>query len=129
MSVNITQLEGHKFKAVYKGVEIVSGRVNPRSAYEGMSPGVLMAASLGLCTAMHAETYLSKDSIEYRGITVSLNSKYERTPPRTVEFTLDIKVEGNLSEEQRKGLLEEANKCYVGNTMKGRPKININFLT
>jgi uncharacterized OsmC-like protein len=129
MSVKITQLEGHKFKAEYKGVEIVSGRVNPGSAYEGMSPGTLMTASLGLCTAMHVETYLSKESIEYGGITVSLSNKYERKPTRTVEFTLNIEVDGDLTEEQREGLVEKANKCYVGNTMKGRPKININLLT
>jgi putative redox protein len=129
MSVKITQIEGHKFKAEYKGVEIVSGSVNPGSAYEGMSPGALMTASLGLCTAMHIETYLSKESIEYEGITVSLSNKYERDPVRTAEFTLDIEVDGDLTEEQREGLLEEANRCYVGNTMKGGPKININLLT
>ena len=44
MSLKITQIEGHKFKAEYKGIEIVSGRVNPGSAYEGMSPGALMIA-------------------------------------------------------------------------------------
>lgn len=82
MSVKITQIEGHKFKVEYKGVEIVSGRVNPGSAYEGMSPGALMTASLGLCTAMHVETYLSQEGIEYGGITVSLSNKYERAPAR-----------------------------------------------
>ena len=85
MSVKITQIEGHKFKAEYKGIEIVSGRVNPGSAYEGMSPGALMIASLGLCTAMHVETYLSKEGIEYGGINVSLSNKYERAPARAVE--------------------------------------------
>ena len=129
MSVKITQIEGHKFKAEYKGIEIVSGRVNPGSAYEGMSPGVLMTASLGLCTAMHLEAYRSKESIEYGGITISLSNKYERDPTRTVEFTIDVEVDGDLTEEQREELLEEANRCYVGNTMKGGPKININLLT
>lgn len=129
MSVKITQIEGHKFKAEYKGVEIISGRVNPSSTYEGMSPGTLMTASLGLCTAMHVKTYLNKEDIEYGGITVSLSNKYERVPTRTVEFTLDIEVDGDLTEEQRDGVIEEANRCYVGNTMKGGPKININLLT
>lgn len=129
MNVKITQIEGHKFKAEYKGIEIVSGRVNPGSAYEGMSPGALMIASLGLCTAMHVETYLSKEGIEYGGINVSLSNKYERAPARAVEFNLHIEVDGDLTEEQREGLLAEANRCYVGNTMKGGPKINIDLLT
>jgi len=36
-----------------------------------------------------------------------------------VHFFLDIHLKAELDEEQRRGLLEEANSCYVGNTMRG----------
>lgn len=128
MVVKITQIEGHKFKAETKGVELVSGRVTPNSVYEGMSPGSLMTAALGLCTGMHVETYLRDEGIEYEGIELNIDNSYGRDPPRAVEFTLDIDVKGDLTEEQRVGLLEEAHRCYVGNTMRGGPKINVNLL-
>jgi len=128
MSVKITQIDGHKFKAESKGVEIVSGRIDKDSPYEGMSPGKLMVAALGLCTSMHVESYLSKEGIEHGGIEITVGNKYDRDPPRTVEFTLDVKVEAKLDEGQRKGLAEEAKRCHVGNTMRGGPRINVNLL-
>jgi uncharacterized OsmC-like protein len=48
-----------------------------------------------------------------------VSNKYDRDPPRTVHFFLDIHLKAELDEEQRRGLLEEANSCYVGNTMRG----------
>ncbi len=127
MSVKITQIEGQKFKAESKGVEIVSGRIDEESPYVGMSPGTLMAAALGLCTSMHTETFLRKNQIDYDRIEVTVKNKYERDPPRASEFTLDVRFGADLDEEQMKGLLEEANRCYVGNTMRGGPQIIVNL--
>lgn len=128
MSVRITQIDGHKFKAESNGVELVSGRVDKDSPYKGMSPGKLMVAALVLCTSMHIESYLSKEGIEHGGIEITVGNKYERAPPRTVEFTLDVKVEAELDEGQRKGIAEEAKRYYVGNTMRGSLRITVNLL-
>jgi putative redox protein len=127
MSMRITQIKGHKFKAEYKGVEIVSGRVDEGSPYEGMSPGSLMVAALGMCTGMHIETYLKERGIGYEGIEITVKNRYDRDPPRATEFLLDLAVGADLDEEQRRDLLEEANRCYVGNTMRNGPKISVNL--
>jgi uncharacterized OsmC-like protein len=127
MSVRITQIEGHKFKAEHKGVEIVSGRVDEDSPYEGMSPGALMVAALGMCAGMHIETYLKEKGIEYDGIKITVKNSYDRDPPQASEFLLDIAVGADLDKEQRRGLLEEANRCYVGNTMRNGPKISVSL--
>jgi uncharacterized OsmC-like protein len=52
---------------------------------------------------------------------------YDRDPPRATEFLLDIAVGADLDEKQRRGLLEEANRCYVGNTMRNSPKISVDL--
>ena len=129
MGVKVTQIEGHQFRAESKGVEIVAGRVDEGSPYVGMSPGTLMVAALGMCTAMHVESYLKKHGIEYDGIEIEVENKYEGALPRTTEFVLDVKGWGDLTEGQRKGVLEEVNRCYVGNTMRGGPKITVNLDT
>jgi len=59
MNMKITQLDGWKLMAEYDGVSLVSGQVTRDSYYNGMSPGKLMTAGLGLCTGMHAVTYLT----------------------------------------------------------------------
>jgi uncharacterized OsmC-like protein len=127
MSVRITQIKGHKFRAQHEAATIVSGREAPDAPYEGMSPGTLMAAALGLCTAMHVETYLAQQGIEDPGIEVNVSTKNGRDPPRVTSFTLEVNINAQLTEEQVRGLTAEAHRCYVGNTMRGAPEIGMTF--
>ena len=127
MSMKITQIKGNQFKAEYKGVEVISGNVSSNSQYVGMSPGSLMVASLGMCTGMHVRSYLNKNNIDHSGIEITVKNKYERNPTRVGEFTLTVSIDGDLTEEQKTGVTEEAKLCYVGNTMKGGPLINVVF--
>ena len=127
MSMKISQTEGNQFKAEYRGVEVISGRVKEGSQYVGMSPGSLMVASLGMCTGMHISSYLSNNGIPHEGIDIDIKNKYERNPPRAAEFILTVNVKGDLTEEQKMGLKKEAKRCYVGNTMRNSPQITVNL--
>jgi uncharacterized OsmC-like protein len=125
MSVKITQIEGWKLKAEADGFTVISGRSDLESPSEGMSPGKLMAASLGLCTGMHLVSYMQKNNIEHDGFEITVNNKSARNPSRCVEYNTSIKINAELSPEEIEGLLEEAGKCYVGNTIKCAPSVNI----
>lgn len=127
MSMKITQIDGGLFKAEYRGAEVLAGRVDPESPYVGISPGNLMVAALGMCNAVYVEDYLRRGGIEYESIEVTVDRKYERDPPRATEFDVLIVLRGDLSEEQQRGALEAAQRCYVGNTFEGKPKISINL--
>ena len=127
MSVKVIQIEGGLFKAECRGAEVQAGRVTPDSQYVGISPGNLMLASLGMCNGVYVENYMRTEGIKYESIEVTVNRKYERDPPRVTEFDVDIKIEGDLSEEERKGALKAAHSCYVCNTLEGTPKINISL--
>jgi uncharacterized OsmC-like protein len=129
MSVKITQIEGRKLKAEADGFTVISGKPDLDSPAEGMSPGRLMAASLGLCTGMHLISYMQKHSIEYEDLELTINTKNERSPSRCVEFTTSIKIKADLTPETIEGLLEEAGKCYVGNTIQCAPTVNIELQT
>ncbi len=50
-------------------------------------------------------------------------------PARYGEFTMNIELKADLSEEHYNGLLEECNRCFVGNTMRGTPEIKIEIKT
>ena len=56
---------------------------------------------------------------------VEIKNKYERNPTRVVDFTLSVSIDGELTDEQKIGVTEEAKLCYVGNTMRGGPIINV----
>jgi len=127
MSVKVTQIEGGKFRAELEGLEVISGRVAPEAPAEGMSPGRLMAASLGLCTGMHVVGYLNRHGIPYRGFEIIVEQANAENPRRCGAFTVTISIEADLTEKQRKDLMADANKCYVGNTIRGSPAINLSL--
>jgi uncharacterized OsmC-like protein len=129
MPVKVTLIEGLKFKAEYDGVEIVSGTKKRGGSYAGMSPGALMASALGLCTGMCVAAYLDEEDIEHGGLEITISNKYDRDPLRVVQFVLDINLKAELEDEYINGLLEEANRCYVGNTIRGGPEIKVNLRT
>jgi len=125
MPVKITQIKGWKLKAEADGFTVISGKPDLDSPAEGMSPGTLMAASLGLCTGMHLVTYMQKNNIEHDGFEINVETVSGKNPSRCTDFTTNIKLNACLSEEEKKGILEEAGKCYVGNTIKTTPSVNI----
>ena len=129
MSMKITQVDGWKLKAEYNGVTVVSGQVTRDSDYEGFSPGKLMVAGLGMCTGMHAVSYLTKHKIEYSDLELELTTEGAGNPARYAVFNMGISVKADLSEEHYKGLVEECNRCFVGNTMKNQPEIKIDLKT
>ena len=125
MTVKITQIEGWKLQAEADGFTVISGKTDLDSPAEGMSPGRLMAASLGLCTGMHLVSYMKKNNIKHEGFEITMDTTNERRPSRCTQFTTNIKIKAKLDDETIEGLLIEAEKCYVGNTIKGDPSVNI----
>jgi len=86
-----------------------------------------MVAARGLCNGVYVEDYLRREGIKYDSLEITVDRKYERDPPRATEFDIQIDLRGDLSEEERKGALEAARRCYVGNTFEGTPKINVSL--
>ena len=129
MSMKITQIKGKKLKAEYDGVTVISGKETKDSEYTGFSPGKLMVAGLGLCTGMHAVSYLTKHKIEYSDLELELTTEGAGNPARYAVFNMGISVKADLSEEHYKGLVEECHRCFVGNTMTHQPEIKINVKT
>jgi putative redox protein len=125
MSVKVTQIEGMKLKAEYEGLEVVSGRVDENTQPEGMSPGKLTAASLGLCTGMHVAGYLKRHSVPNEGFEITVDQVNAENPRRCGGFTTTIHVKAELADGQREALLAEANKCYVGNTLRRGATVNV----
>jgi uncharacterized OsmC-like protein len=124
MSVKITRIEGGVFRAEADGFEVMSGRVDGESEPVGMSPGRLMAVSLGLCSAFHAAAYMRRRKIDAEGLSLRVEAKNDVNPNRASEFKITIDVGAELDGKQLEGLMEEAGRCYVGNTMRNAPKIS-----
>ncbi len=124
MTVKITRLDGDQFRAESDGYEVLSGRLDEQTPPIGMSPGKLMVASLGLCSAFHAAWYLKRQNIEATSLQIEVDDMNEKEPSRALGFNITVKVGTKLDPRQVEGLLAEVRRCYVANTMKGLPRFN-----
>jgi uncharacterized OsmC-like protein len=124
MPVKITRTEGDQFVAESDGFKVLSGRLSDTSPPVGMSPGKLMVASLGLCSAFHVAWFLKRNKIEASSLEIEVDATNDKEPSRAAGFMITVKVGAALDVKQREGLLTEIRRCYVGNTMRGNPRFS-----
>lgn len=77
----------------------------------GLSPFDLVKAGLGACTTITVRMYAEKKNLLLDNVTVDVTQK--KTFDGDVFFNVAVKLEGDLTEEQREKLLEIAEKCPV----------------
>ena len=80
----------------------------------GPDPFALVMAGLGACTSITLRMYAERKGLALTNISVSIShDKIEVDGVRRDYFNRLITLEGELSDEQRKRMLEIANKCPV----------------
>ena len=128
MSMRISRIEGFKFKTEYRGFEVITDVPIPIDHDpEGISSGHLMMAALGTCMCSRLVDQMNRRGWEAGGVEVTVKGKSNMEVRKATSFDLDIKLEADLTEDQRKEIFEEAKICFVANTLKGAPEINYNL--
>jgi putative redox protein len=80
----------------------------------GPMPGDFMRMALASCTAITLRMYADRKKMDIERIDVTVNS--ERTDYKTV-FKCEIKITGNITDEQRERMEDIAHKCPVHNVL------------
>ncbi len=92
----------------------------------GPSPYQLLSASLGACTAMTLQMYARRKKWDLKKVSVHLNhgkcykddcGNCEEPKSKIDTFVRCIEMEGDLSDEQIKRLLEIADRCPIHRTL------------
>ena len=98
----------------------------------GPSPYQFLSAGLAACTAMTIQMYARRKKWEVQNVTVHINynkdhaidcAQCEDGAAKIDTFYRDIKFEGPLSNEQKKRLIEIADKCPVHKTLHSQTQI------
>jgi putative redox protein len=100
---------------------------------EGFNPYELLLAALGSCTSMTLRMYANHKQMDLQDIHIELHhsrvhvkdcANCEEQDTLVDKITRNIQLTGNLSDQQRKRLLEIANKCPVHKTLQNQIHID-----
>lgn len=98
----------------------------------GPSPYGYLLSALGTCTAMTLRMYADYKKMDLKEVKVKLTHDKvhleDGTTSEDAKGKIDqikrlVRLEGNLSEAERKRLIEIADRCPVHRTLEGRPQI------
>ena len=98
----------------------------------GPSPYEFLSAGLAACTVMTIQMYARRKKWEVENVSCHINYSKEHAvdcehceedSAKIDTFTREIKLLGNLSEEQKKKLLEIADKCPVHRTLHTKTQV------
>ncbi len=127
MSAKIERIEGTKFRAIVNGFEIVTGRSNEDSPPAGMFAGQVLFAALGLCTGTRVVEQMVNRGWPVGAVRVDVKPKVSKDMNRATEITMNVEIEADLTEAQRKEILMEAGRCFVSNTIKNTPEVKVSL--
>lgn len=80
---------------------------------EGISPGALLLASLGSCTAITIRMYADRKNIELDAIKIELTICKEAEMSKSTTISRKIELTGQLDDAQRERLMQIADKCPI----------------
>ncbi|NIQ38512.1 MAG: hypothetical protein GTN81_07980 [Proteobacteria bacterium] len=124
-TIALTQQEGLRFSAKYGNNEVVvdSKKENGGTGL-GLSPGELLCASLGACTAMRVVRYYKTIGIALEGVRAEATYEEDQENSRGEKF--EVRIFLPVEFHKRKGAVRRvAEACYVKNTLQNPPEIEI----
>ncbi len=92
----------------------------------GMSPPELILAGISMCKVATIRNVARRNNIELGNVDAELSQVVHRNADGTftTEVNSAIKIEGDITEEQRAMLIKEADNCYITRLVKGDWVIN-----
>ncbi|TDQ11105.1 OsmC family protein [Pedobacter metabolipauper] len=90
---------------------------------EGMTPGALLLASLGSCTAITIRMYADRKGINLDSIKIDLAICKEEEMSKETTITRKIELKGDFSDDVHQRLMQIADKCPIHRLLSNPIKI------
>ncbi len=87
----------------------------------GLAPTELLLAGLGMCKVATVRYIARSKGWDVKDVQAKLIQEVKRTENRKLSTTVNVElnIEGNITEEQRKELIKQADNCYVHRMIEG----------
>lgn len=122
----VTELDQSHYKTkVYAGGHFIYADepLEVGGTDEGMTPGALLLASLGSCTAITIRMYADRKEWPLESIKINLAICKEEDMSKETNISRKIEFKGDLTDEQIKRLLVIADRCPIHKLLSNPIKI------
>jgi putative redox protein len=92
----------------------------------GPMPSEFLAAALGSCTNITIRMYAERKGFPLESVEISIN--IDKISADDNKFIRKLKLNGNLTDEQRERLLQVANACPVHKILSGKIQIETSLV-
>jgi len=125
-TIIVTHDSGRRFTATTEGYTAVAGKGDPdKGGQDGMSPGKLFAAALGMCVGVTLLAYCESHGRRCQGLTIEVVRENTEDGKRAKSVKLNVKVPYELSEKDGRVLERVAHRCYVTQSIIGGMQIDV----
>ncbi len=119
MEVLVKHESGFRFSAVCRGYTVTTGRgEDGNDERDGMWPAQLFEASIGMCIGGHIVEFCKEQGIPYDNMTIELSRRTQAETSRTTRIDAKIHLDAKLSQEQKQGVLQAADRCHITNSIR-----------
>jgi len=127
-TIDIRHEGGTRFTATSRGLTIVSGKgASEEGGEDGMSPGEVFAASLGMCVGVTLLKYCGSHGMTCRGLTIEMERVSADDGSRMKAVALKVCMPFPLSEKEVQVLHRVAHKCYVHQSIQNGVEMDVSI--
>ncbi len=116
---------GTRFTSTAGAYTVVTGKGDPNTGQDGMAPGQLFAAALGMCIGVTLRAYCKNHDIPYEGMSIEVERESTEDGRRLKLIRLRVNIPAHLSDKDLQVLNRVAHRCYVDQSIKNGADIEI----
>jgi len=97
---------------------------------KGMTPPDTLLTSLGSCVGVYINKYIEGAKLPISGFKVKVDADFSKEKPVRFEtINVSIELKGpKLDDKRKEALLSFIKNCPVGNTLNGKPNIEVELM-
>ena len=119
MEVLVKYESGFRFSATCRGYTVTTGRgEDGNDKRDGMWPAQLFEASIGMCIGGYVVKFCKEQGIPYDDMTIELSRRTQAELSRTTRIDARIHLDAELSQEQKQGVLQAADRCHITDSIR-----------
>ena len=111
--ITVRHDQGKRYVATAGEYSVFAGKAEENPESNGMGPGQLFIAALGMCTLGDILPFCERHDIPPRSITVELDVERASDPSRAKSVNVTIKVGQKVPKAHQQAILRAAEQCYV----------------